>query len=235
MELDSLLGRAGTALNRLQRLLHTFDSTVSAPECFHDILRIYRNCHDLDKILKSSFFSDPELVALISQAKQELKKDKNNKISRHLTQLFEAWSRSVPPSPSGRTFGLVGVDGKTITYGNSSAAVSEAVVDILSAKDTESSKADKSEMWCVVKSDGDKSTVNDTKESEVKKNEMLVDKALKKESSEPSISCNLQTQAVASSPRRPSDPVLMEGATSSQTESWKGNALFIISSSCNRL
>ncbi|CAL1526363.1 unnamed protein product [Lymnaea stagnalis] len=115
-ELDSLLYRAETALVRLQKHLSNFDVTVSAPECFHDIIRIYRSCHDLDKILQSSFFNDPELQALISQAKYELKRDKPNKISKHLTQLFESWSKSLPAGPM-ENVGSVAIGGKTIRVG----------------------------------------------------------------------------------------------------------------------
>lgn len=113
-KLDALLSRAEVALVRLQKLLNVFDiSAVSVPECFHDIIRIYRSCHDLDNILQSTFFSDPELQSLISQAKKEIRRDKANKISKHLSQLFEAWSSSLPPE-NGENVGTVAIGGKTI-------------------------------------------------------------------------------------------------------------------------
>ncbi|BFZ03274.1 hypothetical protein BsWGS_06312 [Bradybaena similaris] len=113
-KLDALLSRAEVALVRLQKLLNVFDiSAVSVPECFHDIIRIYRSCHDLDNILQSTFFSDPELQSLISQAKKEIRRDKANKISKHLSQLFEAWSSSLPPE-DGENVGTVAIGGKTI-------------------------------------------------------------------------------------------------------------------------
>uniref|UniRef100_A0A0B7AQH6 UBC core domain-containing protein n=1 Tax=Arion vulgaris TaxID=1028688 RepID=A0A0B7AQH6_9EUPU len=116
-ELDALLSRAETALVRLEKLLNVFDiSTVSVPECFHDIIRIYRSCHDLDKILQSSFFIDPELQSLVSQAKKELRRDKASKISKHLSQLFEAWSNSLP-AEDGENVGTVAFGGKTIRVG----------------------------------------------------------------------------------------------------------------------
>ncbi|KAH9494433.1 hypothetical protein Btru_022138 [Bulinus truncatus] len=115
-ELDSLLGRAETALFRLQNHLNNFGVTVQSPECFHDIIRIYRSCHDLDKILQSSFFNDPELQSLISQAKAELRRDKANKISKHLSQLFDTWSKSLPVC-SNENVGTVAIAGKTIKVG----------------------------------------------------------------------------------------------------------------------
>ncbi|CAG5128168.1 unnamed protein product, partial [Candidula unifasciata] len=113
-KLDALLSRAEVALVKLQKLLNVFDiSAVSVPECFHDIIRIYRSCHDLDHILQSSFFSDPELQSLITQAKKEIRRDKANKISKHLSQLFEAWSSSLP-AEDGENVGTVAIGGKTI-------------------------------------------------------------------------------------------------------------------------
>lgn len=108
--------RAETALARLQKHLNNFDVSISAPECFHDIIRIYRSCHDLDKILQSSFFNDPELQFLISQAKAELRHDRANKISKHLSQLFESWSKNLPAGPL-ENIGTVAVGGKTIRVG----------------------------------------------------------------------------------------------------------------------
>ncbi|GFN78191.1 ubiquitin-conjugating enzyme e2 o, partial [Plakobranchus ocellatus] len=132
-ELNTLLSRAEAALSRLQKLLNNFDVTESAPECFTDIIRIYRSCHDLDKILQSSFFNDSELQALISQAKLELSRDRVNRISKNLTQVFEHWSRNLPAEAAGAmaregsNIGTVSVGGKTIKIG---AVKNGKIVDI---------------------------------------------------------------------------------------------------------
>ncbi|XP_005110437.1 (E3-independent) E2 ubiquitin-conjugating enzyme UBE2O [Aplysia californica] len=233
-ELDSLLGRAESALVRLQKLLNTFDVSVSAPDCFHDIIRIYRNCHDLDKILKSSFFSDPELQLLISQAKQELKRDKTNKISKHLTQLFEAWSQSMPATGNtSRTFGLVGVDGKTITFGpmKNSASSLDVLVEMPATELSDGArKLDDSSEEAVgatggkdIAVDREKNVCGDpsTSAENLMAAKNLESRVLKKEFSEPAIgSLDLHTEANG---RRPSDPTV-EGMSSVQHEAKRGEA-----------
>ena len=210
-ELNVLLGRAETALSRLQKLLNNFDVTVSAPECFTDIIRIYRSCHDLDKILQSSFFNDPELTALISQAKLELGRGRVNRISQNLAQMFEQWSKSLPADAAsvmtreGSNIGTVSVGGKTIKIGTvKNGKIVEVNMQVASEEDPthaqngliaaaeigSSSGATGGEG---IHNDGDKSSVSCSECSEVK--------SMKKESSEPSISCHKSRE------RRPSDPI----------------------------
>ena len=215
-ELNLLLGRAETALSRLQKLLNNFDVTVSAPECFTDILRIYRSCHDLDKILQSSFFNDPELTALISQAKLELSRGRVNRISQNLAQMFEQWSKSLPPDASslmtkeGSNIGTVSVGGKTIKIGtvkngkivevNMQVAVeedgfSDAQNESTVAAETADSSGAVGGLGTMEGGDNPicaSLSVSYSESSEVK--------GLKKETSEPSIS-------KLSKERRPSDPL----------------------------
>ena len=240
-EIDSLLTRAEFALSRLKKVINDFDGSIAVPDCFHDIIRIYRSCHELDKILKTSFFSEPELQQLIAQAKGELKKDKNNKISRHLTQLFETWSRSVPnAASSGRTFGLVGADGKTRTYGNVSKEVDnfESKVDSFEskdeilAKDTEKDKKENDITTNVSEAvecsiENEPSQITEVEES-TSINPGAESRVLKKEFSAPAISSlNFGDGATE---RRPSDPII-EGSNSFPQET-KSREASLVGENC---
>ncbi|RUS88951.1 hypothetical protein EGW08_003287 [Elysia chlorotica] len=215
-ELNQLLGRAETALSRLQKMLNNFDVTVSAPECFSDIIRIYRSCHDLDKILQSSFFNDPELTALISQAKLELSRGRVNRMSQNLAQMFEHWSKSLPAEAAsvmtreGSNIGTVSVGGKTIKIGtvkngkivevNMQVAAEEDDPSFIQNQPTAAAAADVESSSGAAGGEG---TVN---ESSISCSECSDQKSMKKEISEPSIS-KLCVSCHKSSERRPSDPL----------------------------
>ncbi|XP_069123248.1 (E3-independent) E2 ubiquitin-conjugating enzyme-like [Argopecten irradians] len=92
-QLVSFIQRAQTALSKLESIFFTnalADLRIQNPEqCFTDIIAIYRKCRELDKIIKSSYFDCPEIVVLIEDIKAKLRKEKCNKINRHLIQVFE--------------------------------------------------------------------------------------------------------------------------------------------------
>ncbi|GFR83152.1 ubiquitin-conjugating enzyme E2 O [Elysia marginata] len=216
-ELNLLLGRAKTALSRLQNLLNNFDVTVSAPDCFTDIIRIYRSCHDLDKILQSSFFNDPELTTLISQAKQELSRGRVNRISQNLAQMFEQWSRSLPTDSAsamakeGSNIGTVSVGGRTIKIGTvKNGKIVEVNMQVAAEEDMgqkQNMPIAETESGCAA-ADGVGAGQNgsDTMQQASPSGESSEVKSIKKESSEPSIS-KLGSSCQENRERRPSDPV----------------------------
>lgn len=90
-ELDALLVRAQTAI---WGLLIVFENAAvpyfkNLEQVFHDILAIFKRCKEFDKILKSSFFDDDEIDKLISSIKDELKKEKTGKLSRHVANIYK--------------------------------------------------------------------------------------------------------------------------------------------------
>lgn len=212
-ELDALLSRAEAALVKLEKLLNAFDiSFVSVPECFHDIIRIYHTCHDLDKILQSSFFVDPELQSLIAQAKKELRRDKANKISKHLSQLFEAWSNSLTPDDT-ESVGTVACGGKTIRVGAQRKAAGIEVFIQVPTGDRDNSDNSlsfvSSGRFGGIYEDSDShmlvhdSTAVSNLATGHACGESVEVKGMKKESSEPAISECCRDEVTA---RRPSDP-----------------------------
>ncbi|XP_033737834.1 (E3-independent) E2 ubiquitin-conjugating enzyme UBE2O-like [Pecten maximus] len=91
-ELVSFIQRAQTALSKLEAIFVNVqcDLRIQNPEqCFTDIIAIYRKCRELDRIIKSSYFDSPDIVGLIEDIKAKLRKEKCNKINRHLIQVFE--------------------------------------------------------------------------------------------------------------------------------------------------
>ncbi|XP_048248264.1 (E3-independent) E2 ubiquitin-conjugating enzyme-like [Haliotis rufescens] len=91
-ELDTLLVRAQTALSKLESLFQGLDQNLpNVSTCYHDILRIYKICKDLDKILKSNFFEEEEITDLISAVRLEIKCEKSRKLAKHLEQMFQSW------------------------------------------------------------------------------------------------------------------------------------------------
>ncbi|XP_060073669.1 (E3-independent) E2 ubiquitin-conjugating enzyme-like [Ylistrum balloti] len=91
-ELVSFIHRAQTALSKLEAIFVNVQSDfrIQNPEqCFQDIIAIYRKCRELDRIIKSSYFDSPDIVGLIEDIRAKLRKEKCNKINRHLIQVFE--------------------------------------------------------------------------------------------------------------------------------------------------
>lgn len=90
-ELDALLTRAQTVL---MGLLELFGSAATpffknSHQIFHDILAIVKRCKEVEKILKSSFFEDEELKELIEDIKDELRKEKTDKLARHVADIYK--------------------------------------------------------------------------------------------------------------------------------------------------
>lgn len=86
-ELESLLDRATAALSKLDDLFRTLPQSIDATECFQEIIYIYKKCRELEKILKSSFYKDEEIVNLIEEAKKQLRKSRTEKYNRRIEEL----------------------------------------------------------------------------------------------------------------------------------------------------
>ncbi|KAL4240344.1 E2/E3 hybrid ubiquitin-protein ligase ube2o [Mactra antiquata] len=91
-ELDGLLMRVQSAI---WGLLMVFENTAvpyfkNSEQVFHDILAIFKRCKEFDKIIKSSFFDDQEVADLISNIKDELRKQKTGKLSRHVANIYKS-------------------------------------------------------------------------------------------------------------------------------------------------
>ncbi|KAJ8300817.1 hypothetical protein KUTeg_022336 [Tegillarca granosa] len=101
-ELDALLERAKTALQKLEELFH-LSQDFSRENCYRDILTIYRKCRDLEKILKSNYLEDSDIVDLIEEVKREQRKEKTKKINKHLLEVFESRKNQGQKSKMGDT------------------------------------------------------------------------------------------------------------------------------------
>lgn len=114
-ELDALLERAKTALQKLEELFH-ISQDFNRENCYRDILTIYRKCRDLEKILKSNYLEDSDIVDLIEEVKREQRKEKTKKINHHLLEVFESRKSQIRKSKSGDTTCKESV-GETKTHG----------------------------------------------------------------------------------------------------------------------
>jgi hypothetical protein len=86
-ELESLLDRATAALSKLDDLFCTLPQSIDATQYFQEIIYIYKKCRELEKILKSSFYKDEEIVNLIEEAKKQLRKSRTEKYNRRIEEL----------------------------------------------------------------------------------------------------------------------------------------------------
>ena len=90
IELDQLLE---TARSTLQKLEDTFAQNVDIGpiivHCYREILRINRNCRDLNKMLDATYFNDPKLINIIGTIRKELKREQASSMARQVLELFE--------------------------------------------------------------------------------------------------------------------------------------------------
>nr|KAG5697864.1 hypothetical protein BaRGS_017121 [Batillaria attramentaria] len=70
-------------------------SHTSLLKCMNGILKIYKSCRKLDKVLKTYYFSVPEVLSLVSAIKYDIKKEKSNKIKQHLDHVFESSNKGL--------------------------------------------------------------------------------------------------------------------------------------------
>ena len=81
------MDRATAALSKLDDLFRTLPQSIDATQCFQEIIYIYKKCRELEKILKSSFYKDEEIVNLIEEAKKQLRKSRTEKYNRRIEEL----------------------------------------------------------------------------------------------------------------------------------------------------
>lgn len=87
-ELDKLLETARCTLQRLEEeFSHNVDISPWIIHCYREILRINRNCKDLDRMLSSHYFCDTKLTHTVSVIRKELKREKAAKVSCFLWTL----------------------------------------------------------------------------------------------------------------------------------------------------
>lgn len=60
---------------------------MDATQCFQEIIYIYKRCRELEKILKSSFYKEEEIVLLIEEAKKRLRKSRTEKYNKKIEEL----------------------------------------------------------------------------------------------------------------------------------------------------
>ena len=61
----------------------------NSKQVFQDILAIFKRCKEMEKLMKSSFFNEPEISNLISEIKEELRKENTTKLARHVATLYK--------------------------------------------------------------------------------------------------------------------------------------------------
>ena len=102
MELDQLLETAKTLLKKLE---DTFSQNLLTSSCaihfYKEVLQIYKHCRYLDRILNSQYFENPELLEVISNIRQELKKERAAKLTRQVSEKYEANRSLVQEAASG--------------------------------------------------------------------------------------------------------------------------------------
>ena len=102
MELDRLLETAKCTLQKLEeQFAKNVDITPWIINCYREILRINRNCKDLDRMLSSHYFTDTKLTQTISLIRKELKREKAAKIARQVLELFESNCKQVKVKEEG--------------------------------------------------------------------------------------------------------------------------------------
>lgn len=86
-ELEGLLDRATAAISKLDDIFRTLPQSIDSTQCYQEIIYIYKKCRELEKILKSSFYKDEEIVELIEEAKKQLRRSRTDKYNRRIEQL----------------------------------------------------------------------------------------------------------------------------------------------------
>ncbi len=90
VEFDQLLASANSALQKLENTFESGVAELCGLHCYKEILGIYRSCRYLDRMLKSSYFEEAELVDTIQHIRRELKKEQTERLLRNATKLYES-------------------------------------------------------------------------------------------------------------------------------------------------
>ncbi|KAL5018693.1 hypothetical protein ScPMuIL_004415 [Solemya velum] len=96
-ELVKVKERAQFTLIKLQTLCELVgDGFFNVTQCFQDLLSVYRKCKDLEKILKSSFFEDPDVVKMVAEVKEALRTERTSRVLQNVMRHVN----KVPPHRS---------------------------------------------------------------------------------------------------------------------------------------
>ena len=90
-DLDESLRRLQAAITGLLDVFLKFSGPFfkNSKQIFQDILSIFKRCKEIEKLMKSSFFNEPEISDLISEIKEELRKENTTKLAKHVATLYK--------------------------------------------------------------------------------------------------------------------------------------------------
>ena len=86
-----MLGRLRTAISGLLDIFQNVSGPFfkNSKQVFQDILEIFKKCKEMEKITKSSFFKEEEISDLMSEIKEELRKENTTKLAKHVATLYK--------------------------------------------------------------------------------------------------------------------------------------------------
>ncbi|XP_050394975.2 (E3-independent) E2 ubiquitin-conjugating enzyme UBE2O [Patella vulgata] len=76
-------------------LTATTSAMLDLSHIYEIIIRFYKSCKGIDKILKTKYFEDEELVAWINDLRKIHREEKTKKITKHLNQLYNTWNHGL--------------------------------------------------------------------------------------------------------------------------------------------
>ena len=89
LELDSLLDTAKTTLHKLEEIFtQNVDIGPHIIHCFKEILRIHKNCRQLDRMMSATYFDEEALVDVMASIRAELKVEKTFKIAKQVMRMI---------------------------------------------------------------------------------------------------------------------------------------------------
>lgn len=125
-ELVKVKERAQVTLIKLQTLCELVgDGFFNVTQCFQDLLSVYRKCRDLEKILKSSFFEDPDIVKLVAEVKEALRTERTSRVLQNVMRHVNR----VPSHRSTPKDKIQGVDSAGRTLANHVPHIDDAPLD----------------------------------------------------------------------------------------------------------
>ena len=88
-ELDNFLQQTQESLHRLGEYFEKNPRAVSYQN-LKDIMTLYRKCQEWEKIVKTSFFEEPELKDLIEQLKEFLHEERRNEMNQQILRVHRS-------------------------------------------------------------------------------------------------------------------------------------------------
>ena len=89
--MDEMLGRLRTAISGLLDIFQNISGPFfkNSKQVFQDILEIFKKCKEMEKLTKSSFFKEDEICDLMSEIKEELRKENTTKLAKHVASMYK--------------------------------------------------------------------------------------------------------------------------------------------------